>query len=46
MPAPASLSNKEVGEDHREVEIGLAWLARLDGDGPKSSPRVLVQFLF
>ncbi|MCP3728911.1 hypothetical protein M9978_00565 [Sphingomonas sp. MG17] len=32
--------------DEREVEIGLAWLERLKGDGAPSGPRVFVQFTF
>lgn len=29
-----------------KLELGAAWLQRLAGDGPKSEPRVFVQFTF
>ncbi|WP_152664082.1 hypothetical protein [Sphingomonas sp. SRS2] len=42
---PSLTFEHEYGEEF-EVEIGLAWLARLRGDGPDSAPRVFVQFTF
>jgi hypothetical protein len=34
----------ELGDD--TVELGAAWLQRLAGEGPKSEPRMFVQFTF
>jgi hypothetical protein len=42
---PGMTFEHEFGED-REVEIGLAWLQRLKGDGAPSGPRVFVQITF
>jgi hypothetical protein len=42
---PSLTFEHDIGED-AEVEIGLAWLARLKGEGPRSGPRVFVQLSF
>jgi hypothetical protein len=31
---------------HGDIELGAAWLQRVAGEGPKSQPRVFVQFTF
>lgn len=42
---PSLTVEREFGADS-EVEIGLAWLQRLKGDGAPSGPRVFVQVTF
>jgi hypothetical protein len=42
---PSLTFERDIGED-AEIEIGLAWLQRLKGNGAGSGPRVFVQFLF
>lgn len=41
---PAAAIELPVGK--AEVEVGLAWLQRLRGDGPNSGPRLFAQFTF
>lgn len=42
---PSVVIEHESGGDS-EVELGLAWMQRLRGDGAPSGPRVMVQFTF
>ena len=42
---PSLTIEQDIGAES-EVEIGLAWLERLKGEGSPSGPRVFVQFTF
>jgi hypothetical protein len=42
---PSLTFDREIGE-HKEVEIGLAWLERLKGHGSNAGPRAFAQFSF
>lgn len=42
---PSVTLERDVGEKS-EVEVGLAWLQRIEGNGAPSGPRVFVQFTF